>query len=104
MSVIWQSARRVTLMVSPVVLPLFRPSKPTYEEVSKAVCTEASATHSVSVPVAAPVSEVIKAVVHALTASPPRARYPVGKGIGLATAAVRMVPSKWMDFLLSGRI
>jgi NAD(P)-dependent dehydrogenase (short-subunit alcohol dehydrogenase family) len=53
---------------------------------------------------AAPVSEVIKAVVHALTASPPRARYPVGKGIGLATAAVRMVPSKWMDFLLSGRI
>jgi NAD(P)-dependent dehydrogenase (short-subunit alcohol dehydrogenase family) len=53
---------------------------------------------------AVPVSVVVKAVEHALTARSPQTRYPVGRGIKIAARAANVIPDKWLDRLLQGRI
>lgn len=52
---------------------------------------------------ASPVSVVIKAVEHALTAREPRSRYPVGRGVGFMTKVSNVLPDAWMDRLLRSR-
>lgn len=50
---------------------------------------------------ASPVSVVVQAIEHALTARHPRTRYPVGRGIALSAALSYMLPDRWMDRVLS---
>ena len=52
---------------------------------------------------AAPVILVCKAVEHALNARSPRTRYPVGRGIGIASVMAGVLPDKWMDGMLNKR-
>lgn len=47
-----------------------------------------------------PVSVVVKAIEHALTARQPRIRYPVGRGIKLATVINRALPDSLMDMVI----
>ncbi len=47
-----------------------------------------------------PVSVVVQAIEHALTSRAPRIRYPVGRGIKLATVVSRALPDSWMDFVV----
>lgn len=47
-----------------------------------------------------PVSVVVEAIEHALTARQPRIRYPVGKGIKLATIISRALPDSVLDFVV----
>ncbi len=53
---------------------------------------------------AAPVGLVCKAVEHALTSRSPRTRYPIGRGIGFASALAGVLPDSWLDSLLRKRI
>lgn len=54
---------------------------------------------------APPVSVVVKAVEHALTAKVPQTRYPVGQtGIGLLVRAANVVPDKWMDVIMKRKV
>ncbi len=48
---------------------------------------------------AAPTSLVVEAIEHALTASKPKTRYPVGRGIRAATLVARALPDRWVDYL-----
>jgi NAD(P)-dependent dehydrogenase (short-subunit alcohol dehydrogenase family) len=48
---------------------------------------------------AAPVALVLKALQHALLAKSPRTRYPVGRGIGIASQAAAILPDSWLDRL-----
>jgi len=50
-----------------------------------------------SVRSAAPVSVVVKAVVHALTAKRPRTRYPVGRGVRASSLLFHLLPDRWVD-------
>ncbi len=47
-----------------------------------------------------PVSVVVEAIEHALTARQARIRYPVGRGIKLATVVSRALPDSWLDFVV----
>jgi NAD(P)-dependent dehydrogenase (short-subunit alcohol dehydrogenase family) len=49
---------------------------------------------------AAPVSVVTSAIEHALTATTPRTRYPVGKGVKVSMSLMRLVPDRWVDRLM----
>jgi NAD(P)-dependent dehydrogenase (short-subunit alcohol dehydrogenase family) len=53
---------------------------------------------------AAPVSVVVKAIEHALTARSPKIRYPVGKGIPAAVMIAGTLPDAWMDKLLGSKM
>lgn len=50
---------------------------------------------------AVPAARVADAVVHALTAGRPRVRYWVGRGIGLAALAARLLPDRLWDALIA---
>lgn len=50
---------------------------------------------------AAPAEAVARAVLHAVSARRPRRRYPVGRGIRLATALTNFVPAAVFDWMLS---
>lgn len=47
-----------------------------------------------------PVAVVVQAIEHALTARQPRIRYPVGRGIKLATIISRALPDSVLDFVV----
>ncbi|MBN1219165.1 MAG: SDR family NAD(P)-dependent oxidoreductase [Anaerolineae bacterium] len=50
---------------------------------------------------AAPVDEVIKAVMHALTANHPKTRYLVGRGVGVAALLAKILPDRIRDRLIT---
>jgi NAD(P)-dependent dehydrogenase (short-subunit alcohol dehydrogenase family) len=49
---------------------------------------------------AVPVDEVVRAVVHALTAKRPRTRYLVGRGVKIAALFGKLMPDRWRDWLI----
>jgi len=49
---------------------------------------------------AMPVKKVVRAIMHALFAPRPRTRYPVGSRSRLAYYAARLLPDRWLDWIL----
>jgi NAD(P)-dependent dehydrogenase (short-subunit alcohol dehydrogenase family) len=49
---------------------------------------------------AAPVNEVVRAVTHALSAKRPHTRYPVGRGMGLTSSVLPLLPDRLRDWVI----
>lgn len=48
-----------------------------------------------------PVALVTQAIEHALLSRSPKTRYPVGRGIFAASMMARLLPDRWLDYLIS---